>query len=229
MSEIRINGVKLDWMAQRILELLAAGIEDEATTRELRQKVPEADNDDIRYRVTRLEEAGCVRTHHQEDGRNNSPKVVFLDMAGRRAFGDHDIDGTPPKESLEARVGALEDEVEELREYISDLRQAIDQLGEAFAQQDVQLKTQQEIRDRLAEIEEKQPEEVREALEAMESIGDSVDELEQRVAHLEEFGGAFAEAVDEEGDQSDGVQDEYKEDESGNSGENPDGTEGKAD
>lgn len=216
MSKITINEVGLDWMAQRILEILAAGVDDEATTRELRQEIPEADNDDIRYRVERLEEADCVRTRPQEDGRNNSPKIVLLGLDGRMAFDDHDIDGTPPKESTEARVGALEQEVEEVREDIEDLHLAIDELGEVFARQDARLKTQQEIR-----------EEVQEVVETMESIGCSVDELEQRVTHIEKFRAASTGAVDDQGDQPDRTQD--GEDEAGESEEDQDGTVGKAD
>lgn len=226
MSDIRINGVKLDWIAQRILEILADKLEEEATTKELRQEIPGADNDDIRYRVDRLEEAGCVGTHHQEDGRNNSPKVVFLDPHGPSPFRDYDIDGTPPKESVEARVGAIEDEIDELRAEISDLYEAMDQLKEAFAEQDVRLKAQQEIRDRLAEIEEKHPEE---ALESMESVLGSVDDLEQRVEQLETFRIAFDRAVDGGGDQSDGTPAENDDGEDQQSEKNQDGTYGKVD
>lgn len=139
-----------------------------------------------------------METRHQDDGRNNTPKIVFLNQFGRECFRTHDIDGTPPEESIEARVGELEEEVEELWMSISDTRQAIDQLDEAFNRQHARLKTKDEIYDRLKGVEEEQSKQVERLTQRLESLLDSVDELEDRVERVEQFHREFTETMKRE-------------------------------
>lgn len=159
-------------MAQRILLNLAGEPQYVLNTRELRKEIPGADNQQIRYRVQRLEKAGCVRTWFPEDAEDNDPKNVSLEKVGHRVIDTRELDSDPPEESTEARVEDLENEIEELWGAISDILQGFEQLNEAYEQQQARLKGQQEMRG---------------GLDKLESLSGSVNELEQRVSSMEEF------------------------------------------
>jgi len=138
-----INNVELDWKAQDVLEALVEN-GGEATTSEVKSYT-RLENEIIKYRFSKLSEAGLVETH-QPQARNGRPaaKVARLtDAAGELIDDDGEVDlevGVADDElTIDERMERLEKQMKRMRDTYGEVKQRIVELEEEVEEHDEDL------------------------------------------------------------------------------------------
>ncbi|WP_254821911.1 hypothetical protein [Haloglomus halophilum] len=168
MGTIRVDDVPLDEMAQKALILLGREELLELDTSELNKKLKGANSNQVRHRIRRLKQAGCVETHKNPNS-NNDPRDIQMTGKGQNVLNRVEVDEKEVK-TEEDRISELEEEFSDLRDEFDALEGGVDDLSEAHARVSGRLRSEQEIIQKQEEIREQQKEIEEELAELREQV-----------------------------------------------------------